>query len=135
MRVRIASSDAWLRERVGCSPTVAIEAVDEAGQVAGMVGFEGWTPNSVTAHVAVERPALCRGLLFATFDFAFNVRGRGVLHASVRASNGPSLALARGCGMREVARLRDAYQVGEDVLFFELRREECRWLSRVRKAA
>lgn len=129
----------WLAERAGCEigpGFQAMKAVDERGRVHGMVGYGGWTANSFLMHIALDNPACLRSLLKWCFRYPFEQAGRGVAYATVRGTNEPSLRLCRKVGFREVCRLRDAVAVGEDMVLFEMRREECRWIPDVvRKAA
>lgn len=129
----------WLIQRAECNASIdfkAIEAVDESGRIHGMAGFDGWTPNSVVLTIALDNPAAFRHLVLPIFDYAFLQAGRGVALATVRGSNAKSLKLCKHVGLREVYRVRDGVRVGEDLVIFEMRREECRWIpEQARKAA
>jgi len=129
----------WLVERAGCDITPgfkAIKAVDASGRIHGMVGYGAWTENSCLMHIALENPASFRELLKWCFRYPFEQCGRGVVFATVRAKNERSLRLCRKVGMREAYRLRDAVAPGEDMILFEMRPENCRWIpEQMRKAA
>jgi hypothetical protein len=129
----------WLLERAKFNASAeikALEAVDDAGRIHGMAGFDGWTPNSVVVTLALDNPACLRHMVHSIFHYAFVQAGRGVLIATIVGSNKRSLALCRHVGMREVYRVRDGVKVGEDIVLMEMRREECRWIPRAnRKAA
>jgi hypothetical protein len=133
------SSFGWLVSRAdfnGISPQFqAIEAVDETGRIHGMTGFDGWTENSVVGTIAVDNAAALRTLLVPTFQYVFNQSRRGVYIATVRGTNKKSLRLCKHLGFRETHRIKDAIRVGEDLVLFEMRREECRYLDGIRKAA
>jgi hypothetical protein len=123
----------WLAERAGCDITPgfkAIKAVDRMGKIHGMVGYGNWTLNSVMLHIAVDNPACLREILKWCFVYPFEECNRGVALATVRAKNKRSLSLCNKVGMREVYRVKDGIAVGEDMIIFQMRREECRWLSR-----
>lgn len=127
----------WLIERAGFVPTAdlkALEAAEEAsGRIRGMVGYCNWTPNSVQCHIAADTPAAWRALVVKNgspaFRYPFLESGRGLLLALIRASNTQSLALTRHFGFRETYRIQDAAEPGDDMVLFEMRREECRWLD------
>jgi RimJ/RimL family protein N-acetyltransferase len=131
----------WLVERTQFSPTAgcrAIKATDEDGRIRGMVAFDGWTLNSVQAHMAVDSPIAWRALLRPAFAYPFEEAGRGVLLAIIPAGNTKSVRLAQHFGFQESHRVRDGWSVGEDLLVLEMRREACRWLAAnvsTRKAA
>lgn len=122
----------WIASRAGlvCGPTFrAIEAVDAAGRIHGMVGYDGWTPNAVCLHVALEHPAALRALLRDGFGIPFLQLGRGVALAQVLGTNSRSLALVKRLGFRPTAIIRDGWERGVDVHWFEMRRDECRWIG------
>lgn len=124
---------AWIAERAGFSPTIefrALTALDDRGRIHGMVGFDGWTPNSVVAYIALDNPAALRHLVPAVFEVAFEKAERGVMLATCKGSNTRSLKLCKHLGMKEVYRVRDGVQVGDDLVILEMRREDCRWLQR-----
>jgi hypothetical protein len=80
----------WLVDRVGCfiDPGFrAIKIVDEGGRIHGMVGYGAWTENSVMCHIALDNPAALRTMVTAGFKYPFEMAGRGVMLATVRASN------------------------------------------------
>lgn len=128
----------WLTERTRYRPASdfrAIEAVDEAGTIAGLVGFDHWNPNSAQIHVALDRPALCRNLIRAAFEFPFLQAGRGVLIALVAEMNSKSLNLAKRFGFTVAHRVADGWASGVDLLVMELRKENCRWIRPQTEAA
>lgn len=128
----------WLCRRVGYAPTLgfrAIEVVDSDGKVRGMVGYDLFTPNSVWTHIALESVAAGRGLLQAGFAYPFVQLGLKMMIASVASSNEKSKRLVEHLGFREVHRFKDGMKDGEDLILYQLNRDECRWLSLARKAA
>jgi RimJ/RimL family protein N-acetyltransferase len=78
--------------------------------------------------VLVKSAAACSRLLADALAYAF--RHVGVLLGVIRASNERSLRLSRKVGFRETHRVADGWQAGEDLIVFEMRREECRWIER-----
>ncbi len=140
MIVRAAPPEhfSWIADRAGLVPGGgfhALEAVDASGRIHGMVGFDGWTPNAVALHVAIDHPAALRHLIRPSFAIAFESFGRSVVVATVLSANTKSLRLVRHLGFREVMRGRDWWAPGVDMVWHEMRREECRWLEQSRRAA
>lgn len=121
----------YIADKTGAVLTPAARGVMAVrkGEIVGMVAFDGWTDNSVVVHMAAEFPAVWRRLLPAACRYAFIQSGRGVVLGSVRASNVAALKLDMHFGFREIARVRDGYAVGDDMVLIEMRREECRWLG------
>lgn len=134
MLVRVAPPDhyGWIAERAHLTigPTLqALEAVNAEGRIVGMVAYDSPTPNSVYMHVALDHPAAARHLIIPAFKGAFVGLDKKIVYGTVLSNNTRALALDLHLGFREVARLRDAWSPGVDVIFLEMRRENCRWLN------
>lgn len=125
----------WLIDRTGYDPAPGFRglvAVGEDSRIRGFIGFDRWTPASACMHVAVDSPGSCRGLLRAAFGYLFEETGRALARAEVRAGNAASLEATRRVGFREVFRTPGGWAAGEDLVHFEMRRDECRWLKKER---
>jgi hypothetical protein len=121
----------WLAQKTGCAVTTdfnAIKAVDEAGTVHGMTGYCDWTQNSVRMHMAVESPIVWRSLLRPALEYPFCQVGVGMVLGVIRGGNAKSLRFSRGVGLEEIFRLKDGFRKGEDWVFLQLRKEDCRHL-------
>jgi RimJ/RimL family protein N-acetyltransferase len=116
----------------------AMEVV-EGDRILAMFGFDEWRANSVCLHVAVDDSLSGRRagwlLLPHAFRFIFERQGLGVALATILSTNTASMKAARHIGFREVYRGRDWYAKGVDTVWMEMRQDECRWLTGVRKAA
>jgi RimJ/RimL family protein N-acetyltransferase len=122
----------WLCERVGYMPTPHIRCignVNSDGKILGVVGFDGWNGASCQMHVAGEGNWVTRQLLFAGFDYPFNVAGCRVVLGLVPSGNDKALRFDKHVGFREVARIKDAHPDGE-LIVLEMRRENCRYLRK-----
>lgn len=140
MRIRAAPVEhfEWLEERAACniSPDFrAIEALDAEGRIRGMVGYCDWTPNAVFLHIALESPMAARALWRPAFEYPFEEAGRNVLLATIRAKNYRVTRLLQHLEFTETACIRDGWADGEDFRVFEMRKENCRWLTGQRKVA
>lgn len=123
----------WLVERTKCAVTRgmrAIKAVDASGRIRGMVGYDGWTENAVTAHMAVDTAIAWRALIPACFEYPFLECGREVMLGIIPADNVKSWGMASSLGFRIVHRVRDGWAKGVELLLLELRRDDCRFLRR-----
>lgn len=133
----------WLAERAGLtlhSGFGAIEAIDDSGRILGMVGYDGWWPGAVALHIAIDHPSALRHLLRPGFGVAFDAKpggfGKSAVTATVLSTNEKSLRLVRHLGFRHIHTGRDYAGAGVHVEFFEMRRDECRWIPRsMRRAA
>lgn len=129
----------WLAKRAQLvvSPTLrAIEATDEAsGRILGMVGYDSWLPNACSMHVALEEPIAARRLLGPAFGIPFIEMDLGLVLAWILSTNPRSLAFTRHLGFRETYRVADGWQPGIDLVLFEMRREQCRWIPRHERVA
>ena len=129
----------YLVARTGCALTSdfrAIEAMDGQERIRGMVGYCNWTKSAVQLHIAVEAPSVWRALLRPGLEYPFVECGRRVLLGLIAVSNKRSARFTRAVGFRDVARIKDGWEVGEDMVLFQLRREDCRFLlSDERRAA
>lgn len=122
----------WLCAKLNHSPAIdfrAIEAVAPDGSIRGMIGYEGWTPKSARVYLAMESPAVLRGLVGPGFRYPFIQCGLEVLTLSIPAYSARNIALAKRLGFLETYRIRDGWDIGIDQLLFEMRRGQCRWLE------
>lgn len=121
----------WIEKRTGCVLTErarAIKTIDEDGEIHGVVAYDCWTENAVQAHMAVDSPIAWRSLVRPAFQYPFEEAGLGLILAVIPAGNGKSVRLARHFGFVDTHVIKDGWAVGEDLLFLEMRRENCRWL-------
>jgi RimJ/RimL family protein N-acetyltransferase len=122
----------WLASRAGITVHAGLEAIkatDTAGRIVGMVGFDGWTPNALCMHIALEYPGALRRLIRPGFDIAFNRLQKRLVIVTVLSTNKRSLALVRHLGFIETHRILDGWDVGAHLVIHEMRRHECRWLE------
>lgn len=132
MRVEAATRSelCWLVERTQAGLTDAargIKAMDAGGRVRGMVAYDNWTLNSVQAHMAMDAPIVWRSLLPAVFEYPFS--HVGVLLGIIPAGNLASNRMVDSLGFRQVYRVKQGWSPTEDLVLWQMRREECRWLQ------
>ncbi len=128
----------WLAQRTGFAPTAGcrgISAIDAQGRLRGVVGFDGWTETSAQMHIAVEAPAAVRALLRPAFSYLFEQSRKHIALGLVPSHNAKAVAFDRHVGFREAYRIRDGWDVGDDLIIFEMRKDECRWLSHGQRRA
>lgn len=128
----------WLKDKTGCAITDdfrAIEAIDRKGRIRGMVGFSAWTDSAVFAHMAVESPMVWRHLLGPALAYPFGEAGREVLIACINSTNAKSLAMVAHLGFDEVGRIPGGVRPGADLVFLQLRKDNCSYWLRQKEAA
>lgn len=141
VRVQWARDVRFLAQRanVAMSPSLRVVEAVRGDEVLAQVGFDGDTPNAVCLHLALAHPAAGRHLLWPAFEYVFDPPptglGKGIALAGILSTNERSLALVKHLGFREVFRGRDYWGAGIDMVWHELRREECRFWQPRRRAA
>lgn len=121
----------WLIERTSAALTGyarGIKVEDERGRIRGMVVYDNETPASFQAHMAVETPIAWRALLPAVFEYPFIQCEKAVLLGVIPAGNLRSCRMVDSLGFRTAHRIRNGWAAGEDLVLFEMRRDECRYL-------
>jgi len=122
----------WIEGRTGCVLTRrarAIQALDASGRIRGVIAYDCWTESGVQAHMAVDSPVVWRSLLRPAFSYPFVEAGREVLLGIIPADNAKSCGMAKRLGFREAYRVVDGWSTGVDLVLFQMRRHECRWLE------
>lgn len=79
--------------------------------------------------MAVESPIIWRHLLRPAFEFAFERSKRSLLVGIIPAHNLRSASFAQAVGFELAHIVRDGWAPGDDMLVFEMRKEQCRWLE------
>lgn len=123
----------WLEARTGAVLTGnarGVAAVGAAGRVRGVVAYDCWTPNAVQAHMAVDTPVAWRALLRPVFEYPFEQAGKKLLLGIIPADNSRSARMAESLGLKLAHRVPDGWSDGVDLLVYQMRREDCRWLRK-----
>lgn len=122
----------WLCQRIGLVPTPDIRCIGRTarnGHLMAVIGFDGWNGASVEMHVAGEGNWISRDLLFAAFDYPFNVGKVKMVLGRVPSGNFSAVRLNLHLGFRIEHTIRDAHPDGA-LHIMAMRREDCRWLER-----
>lgn len=121
----------WMAERSGYTPGADAKGIVATfgGRVLGVVAFDGFTATIAQVHVALGTPRAAGILFRPAFRYAFLQANRLALVTMVDSRNTRAVGLAAGLGFREACRVRDGMALGADLILFELRREECRYLQ------
>lgn len=97
-----------------------------------MVIYDGWTHNAVQVHVYSRGPAhlLRRDFLLEIFSYPFIQCGKGLIYTITPGNAEDSLAVSKALGFSEVFRQKDGWSEGVDMIYKEMRRDECRYLRK-----
>jgi hypothetical protein len=114
----------WIESRTGCVLTrnARVLVAWRNGEILGMLAFDAWTPGSVQFHMAVEKAIAWRRLRPALLDYAFRHAGKQVIVGVVPSHNLRSLRMAQRLGGVQTHRVKDGWDLGDDLIVFELRR-------------
>ncbi len=128
---------AWIEDQVGVLTRTAtsIAAIRPNGEIAGVVAFDSWHPGSVQCHIALADKWAWRHLSRAVWDYAFEQEGVSSVLAVIPSHRCEAIRTAMMLGFKDTHRVRDGFCVGSDLVHFQMRREQCRFLQPQAKAA
>jgi RimJ/RimL family protein N-acetyltransferase len=121
----------WITGVLGMqfSPYATFIGQEIDGQVKAVVAFDNILDKSCMMHTAAIVPNwISKDLLWACFDYPFNILKVKVILASVASTNTEALRLDRHLGFVDKAYIEDAHIDG-DLIILAMRRENCRWLD------
>jgi len=121
----------WITGVLGMqfSPYATFIGQEIDGEVKAVVAFDNILDKSCMMHTAAIVPNwISKDLLWACFDYPFNILKVKVILASVASTNKEALKLDRHLGFVDKAYIEDAHLDG-DLVILAMRRENCRWLD------
>jgi RimJ/RimL family protein N-acetyltransferase len=121
----------WITGVLGMqfSPYATFIGQEIDGEVKAVVAFDNILDKSCEMHTAAIVPNwISKDLLWACFDYPFNILKVKVILATVASSNTEALKLDRHLGFVDKAYIEDAHIDG-DLVILAMRRENCRWLD------
>lgn len=111
------------------SPYATFIGQEIDGEVKAVVAFDNILDKSCQMHTAAIVPNwISKDLLWACFDYPFNILKVKVIIAAVASTNKEALKLDRHLGFLDKAYIEDAHLDG-DLVILAMRRENCRWLD------
>ena len=121
----------WITGVLGTqfSPYATFIGQEVDGEVKAVVAFDNILDKSCEMHTAAIVPNwISKDLLWACFDYPFNILKVKVILATVASTNEEALKLDRHLGFVDKAYIEDAHIDG-DLVILAMRREDCRWLD------
>lgn len=123
----------WLCQRIGLAATENIQCLGSVigGRIRGVVGFDNYNGASIQMHSAGEPGWITKDMLWAAFDYPFNVCKVNVILGLVPSGNEVALRFNSHLGFKTKLVLDGAHPDGSLVLM-TMERGECRYLNRGR---
>lgn len=108
-----------------------IKAINALGKTTAIAGFDHWTPSSCQIHIWIGNPMALRGHRFVqeTFKYPFQQCGKQLVIGVTPSNLAAAIKFNAHVGMQEVARIKDAWDIGVDMIITEMRPGTCRWLK------
>ena len=97
-------------------------------ELIGVVAYNGFCGKVCQMHVAGVGNWVSREFIHAAFDYPFRQLQLNAIFAPVEGTNERALRFEKHMGFREVYRLPSGWDVGVDLVFLEMRLEDCKWL-------
>jgi RimJ/RimL family protein N-acetyltransferase len=102
-------------------------------ELLGVVAFNGFWGHVCSIHTAGEGNWISRTLIWRTFDYPFRQLDMRALMAPVAASNVRSYNFIKRMGFKEIHRITDGWDAGDDLIVLQMLRDECPWLAKLDK--
>lgn len=121
----------WITGVLGIqfSPYAMFIGQEIDGEIKAVVAYDNIMDKSCQMHTAALVPNwISKDLLWACFDYPFNILKVKVILALVASDNKEALRLNRHLGFIDKAYIEDAHVDG-DLVILAMRRENCRWLD------
>lgn len=119
----------WLCDKTGLVPTKNIKCIGSisGGIIRGVVGYDAYNGASFQVHVAGEAGWLSKQMLFAMFDYPFNVCKCNLVIAPIPSGNVDCLKFVKNLGFRVLNVIEGAHPDGA-LWLMVMERGECRYL-------
>lgn len=121
----------WMHQRLGLpwSDEFRAIAVIKNDCIAAAIGYNGFTGRACFMHSAIDDPSVInRTFVRAMFEYPFNQCGCTHVIVVVHGNNQHALDIDLRVGFKEVHRLVGGGLEGDDLIFLQMSREECRWI-------
>jgi len=130
----------WINKQVPILQVSDTEGIvmidlDKNETVAAMV-IDNITHNSVQAHFMLSNvSALRHGFVEECCDLIFNEMGKKYIYGLVPGNNEKAIKFNKHVGFTEKTRMEEAFMDGVDYILMELKKENCKYLPELKRAA
>ena len=129
-----------LNKEIGVQPSADQQAIlwanPETKVIEWCIGFTAFIGKTCQIHVVnFNKKYTPRKLLWATFDYPFRQLGLESLIGIVNSNNEQAMKYDQNLGFKEVHRFVGLHDDGGDIVVFELKKDECRFIKELPNAA
>ena len=123
-----------LHKEIGVQPSADQQAIfwanPETKVIEWCIGFTAFIGKTCQIHVVnFNKKYTPRKLLWATFDYPFRQLGLESLIGIVNSNNEQAMKYDQNLGFKEVHRFAGLHDDGGDIVVFELKKDECRFIK------
>ena len=126
-----------LLKEVGVQPCGDLQAlfwVDEENKIEWVIGYTAFIGKTCQMHmVNLKGGYTPKGLLFGSFDFAFNHCKLEKVFGIVNSKNERAMQYDQKLGFKEALRFNGMHDDGGDLVVFEMNKADCRWIKERKK--
>ena len=129
-----------LNKEIGVQPSADQQAIlwanPETKVIEWCIGFTAFIGKTCQIHVVnFNKKYTPRKLLWATFDYPFRQLGLESLIGIVNSNNEQAMKYDQNLGFKEVHRFVGLHDNGGDIVIFEMKKDECRFVKELANAA
>ena len=129
-----------LLKEIGVQPSADQQAIlwanPETKVIEWCIGFTAFIGKTCQIHVVnFNKKYTPRKLLWATFDYPFRQLGLESLIGIVNSNNEQAMKYDQNLVFKEVHRFAGLHDDGGDIVVFEMKKDECRFIKELANAA
>lgn len=133
------ASEILLKE-IGVQPSADLQALfwasSKTNEIEWCIGYTSFLGKTCQIHVVnFNKKYTPRKLLWAAFDYPFNQAGVETLIGIVNSKNELAMKYDQNLGFKEVYRFEGVHDEGGDVVVFEMKKQDCRFIKELKNAA
>ena len=129
-----------LQKEIGVQPSVDQQAIfwcnKKTKDIEWCIGFNAFLGKTCQIHVVnFNKKYTPRELLWATFDYPFRQLGLESLIGIVNSNNKLAMKYDQNLGFKEVYRFKGMHDNDGDIVVFEMKKADCRFIKELKDAA
>lgn len=129
-----------LLKEIGVQPSADLQALfwgnPKTNEIEWCIGYTSFLGKTCQIHVVnFNKKYTPRKLLWAAFDYPFNQAGVETLIGIVNSKNDLAMKYDQNLGFKEVYRFEGMHDDGGDIVVFEMKKQDCRFIKELKDAA